>query len=276
MKAGKHMGKALENPWPPLFLRYPHIPRTSIGWRMGYGEAYSLEFSDWYKTLSKNEKQQYQIMFPEPRNWLGHYQNGVELWNECGEPHYSREWLINQSMNSEYLFFWQTGDIEHDPECCFSQWQYSEFNVGHVEFTCTEQYMMVLKARIFDDEEIENKIMKTSSPKQMKSLGRKVRNFNSKVWDKLKHSVVLNGNYYKFTQNKKMRDVLLATDGKVLVEASPLDTIWGIGYGKDNPNATDPRCWRGSNLLGFALMELRDELKRVYQNYDRINWSLYD
>ena len=100
----------------------------------------------------------------------------------------------------------------------------------------------------------------------MKALGRKVRNFDPQVWDKVKYSIVLNGNYYKFTQNKEMMDFLLSTGDKILVEASPLDTIWGIGLDKDNEKAHNIASWRGKNLLGFALMEVRDEIRKLYQN----------
>ena len=117
--------------------------------------------------------------------------------------------------------------------------------------------------------------METNDPKQIKALGRKVKNFDGEIWRKLRYSVVLNGNYYKFAQNKNMRDILLATEDKILVEASPLDTIWGIGYAKNSPAATDPKAWRGLNLLGFALMEVRDEIRRVYANYEKIDWSKF-
>ena len=79
----------------------------------------------------------------------------------------------------------------------------------------------------------------------------------------------------KLLQVKNMRDILLATENKILVEASPLDTIWGIGYAKDSPAATDPKAWRGLNLLGFALMEVRDEIRSVYANYEQIDWSRF-
>ena len=131
---------------------------------------------------------------------------------------------------------------------------------------CRAMDDVVGKARIFKDEEVEKEIMNTSDPKLMKALGRKVRNFAPEVWDKLKYSIVLNGNYYKFTQNKEMMDFLLSTGDKILVEASPMDTIWGIGFGKENEKAKNVAMWRGQNLLGFALMEVRDEIRKVYQN----------
>ena len=286
----------IDNPMPPLWLMYPHIHPLSIGWRMGSGEGYKFDFFDWLKTLSESERKQYQEMFPPPRIWgwnryywdenaekdeyEGYYRAGagdygLELWSENGEPQYSKEWLVTKVKNAEFLFFWQPGDIEYEPECCFGQWQYSEFSgaISMVEdYTCAEQYMMAEKARLFEDEEAEKLIMEAADPKQMKALGRKVKNFREDIWLKLRYSVVLNGNYLKFAQNKSMRDTLLATGDKILVEASPLDVIWGIGHSKNKAEATNPQLWRGLNLLGFALMEVRDELRRVYRNYGAIGW----
>ena len=82
------------------------------------------------------------------------------------------------------------------------------------------------------------------------------------------------GNFQKFLQNPALKDFLLRTGDKILVEASPRDRIWGIGMGASNENAENPAAWRGRNLLGFALMEVRDELRRVCANEDKIDWKL--
>ncbi|WP_431217369.1 NADAR family protein [Puia sp. P3] len=81
------------------------------------------------------------------------------------------------------------------------------------------------------------------------------------MWDKHKFDLVVAGNYHKFSQNEQIREFLLASGDKVLVEASPRDRIWGIGMGGDNPAAGIPSKWKGENLLGFALMEVREKLK---------------
>ena len=78
--------------------------------------------------------------------------------------------------------------------------------------------------------------------------------------------VLLNGNFLKFTQNPALREYLLSTGDNILVEASPLDAVWGIRMGKTNEHAQDPLKWKGQNLLGFALMEVRDEIRRVWKN----------
>ena len=95
-------------------------------------------------------------------------------------------------------------------------------------YLCMEQYMMAGKAGLFGDSEIREQILKCSDPKQIKALGRKVRSFDQKVWDKFKYAIVLLGNWYKFSQNRELREFLLSTGGSVLVEASPYDNIWGI------------------------------------------------
>ena len=177
----------------------------------------------------------------------------TKLW----QVNYSRDWLIkNKAQNKDFIFFWRT-------ESCFSQWHYSEFESENKNYNCAEQYMMAEKARLFEDLETESLIMAENSPRNMKILGRKIRNFDEKTWVKFRYSVVVNGNLLKFEQNPEAREVLLSTDSKILVEASPMDIIWGIGYSEENPKALEPENWRGLNLLGFALMETRDLLNKI-------------
>ena len=99
-------------------------------------------------------------------------------------------------------------------------------------------------------------------------IGAQGKRVDQKVWDDFKYAIVLNGNWCKFSQNQPLREFLLSTGDDVLVEASPYDGIWGIRLSASAPEAEDPQKWRGQNLLGFALMEVRDELRRVTQNAD--------
>ena len=128
------------------------------------------------------------------------------------------------------------------------------------KFNTAEQYMMYSKAKLFDDEEIAEKIMATSNPRVQKSLGRQVRNFDANVWQITAVDVVYKGNHAKFTQNSNLLKQLLATEGTVLVEASPYDKIWGIGLGEDDAKRTPPSQWPGTNLLGLVLTQLREDL----------------
>lgn len=283
----------IDNPMPPLWMMHPHITRYSIGWRMGYGEGYKYDLNDWFDALSDEDQKKYQEMFPAPRTWAGHYDEIIDndyeedegdfltisspFWHKNGEMQYSTKKLLaeNRSFNSsDFIFFWKT-DPKNITKGCFSQWQYSEFEVDIDDYTSAEQFMMAEKAQLFEDEEIRKQILETPDPMTIKALGRKVKNFDEKKWKRARYSIVLNGNYYKFSQNEAMRNFLLSTGDKILVEASPLDRIWGIGMGQDNENAPSPSKWKGENLLGFALMEVRDELRTVYKNYDKIDWDQF-
>lgn len=125
-----------------------------------------------------------------------------------------------------------------------------------MEFTCVEQYMMFMKAKLFEDHETADEIMSITNPRTIKRLGRSVRNFNPKVWDDNKYSIVFEGCLAKFSQNEGLKKRLLATEGTI-VEASPYDVIWGIGLREDDPHALDPSKWRGENLLGEILTDVR-------------------
>ena len=162
----------------------------------------------------------------------------------------------------EYLFFWgaKSQHLGAVDASCLSQWYPASFEVDAKRYATAEHYMMAGKARLFGDHEIEARILASADPREAKSLGRKVRNFEAARWEQSCVGIVVDGNVAKFTQHPKLRAFLLGTGEQILVEASPLDTIWGIGLGKDNPLARDPQRWRGSNLLGFALMDVRAKL----------------
>ncbi len=160
----------------------------------------------------------------------------------------------------KYVFFWghtQRADGKVDASC-FSQWFPSCFEIGGVVYSCAEQYMMAEKARMFGDSAMLEAIMASKHPKEMKEFGRAVQSIDKTAWDNSCYAIVRDGNIAKFSQNPDFWAVLAATENHILVEASPRDRIWGIGMGKDNPNAENPLNWRGRNLLGFALTEARD------------------
>lgn len=156
---------------------------------------------------------------------------------------------------SNFIFFWGIND-EHG---YLSQWYPSKFKHDDILFESCEHYMMYNKAILFDDYDIAKKILNTKHPKDVKQLGRKIKGFNDNKWDKHKFNIVYNGNLHKFTQNKKLKEKLISTGDKILVEASPYDKIWGIGLRADDKNATNMGKWKGQNLLGKALMKIREK-----------------
>lgn len=96
------------------------------------------------------------------------------------------------------------------------------------------------------------------TPEAAKALGRRVRNFDEEVWNKNRYSIVVSANAEKFTQNLELGRFLQQTGSLILVEASPVDRVWGIGLVKEDERASNPNYWAGLNLLGFALMQVRD------------------
>ncbi len=178
---------------------------------------------------------------------------------------YSLEELIKLSerKKNKYVFFWgHTTRADHTTKTCFSQWFPCQFqNANGEEFYSAEHYMMVQKAVLFGDHEMAGKILDSESPAKAKAYGRQVSGFNQKVWDGEKFDIVVTGNFLKFSQNEDLKEFLLNTNDRVLVEASPVDRVWGNGLPSDHEHADNPKHWRGENLLGFALMKVRDKLQ---------------
>ena len=159
----------------------------------------------------------------------------------------------------KFVFFWG-----HHPspdggvtKSCFSQWWLSPYGV---EYRTAEHFMMAAKARLFGDAATLERILAAGHPKQAKDLGRSVAGFDEAVWLAHRFDFVVAGNQAKFSQHPDLAGFLLGTGQRVLVEASPVDRIWGIGLAADSPDAARPDHWRGLNLLGFALMQVRQML----------------
>lgn len=174
--------------------------------------------------------------------------------------------LISQAGSGtrlKYLFFWG-----HEPQRdgsigagCLSQWWPSLFNVDGRAFATAEHWMMWSKAMLFGDNETAGLILAVDQPHRAKALGRQVRGFDQKTWAAQRFEIVVAGSVAKFSQHKDLGEYLAGTGDRVLVEASPVDAIWGIGLASDDPGATDPTQWRGENQLGFALMRARQLIR---------------
>lgn len=168
-----------------------------------------------------------------------------------------------EGQRIKYLHFWGHRPRENGSlgPSCLSQWWPSPFEVDGVRYATAEHWMMASKARLFDDAEAERAALEARTPAEAKKAGRLVRGFDTTVWERERFSVVLAGSVHKFGQDDALRAFLLSTGNRVLVEASPMDRVWGIGLAANDERAHDPARWRGLNLLGFALMEAREELR---------------
>ena len=157
-----------------------------------------------------------------------------------------------ERITDKYIFFWKSR---------ISNWHMCQFKYKGITFFNTEQAFMWEKAIFFGDMETAKKIVETPEPKENKALGRQVKNFDTEKWLIASFPAMVAVNYAKFSQDKRSKELLLSTGDKVLVEASPVDKIWGIGLHWENDDVLDETKWQGMNLLGKALMEVRKQLK---------------
>ena len=182
------------------------------------------------------------------------------------------EYMVHDRANLEkaflakarlkFLFFWghrpaKDGQITAS---CLSQWWPAYFKVDGIRYPTAEHWMMAEKARLFGDKLAEQKVFEADSPQQVKQIGREVCGFDEARWDMEKRRIVTEGSFAKFSQNKELGKFLLSTEDQIIVEASPVDRVWGIGLAANDERASNPLLWRGDNLLGFALMDVRDRI----------------
>lgn len=142
-----------------------------------------------------------------------------------------------------------------------SNWYISEFKIDSIKFSSMEQYMMYKKAIVFNDNKIAKEILETKDVSKIKALGRQVSNYNDTYWNGVRQIIIYKGLLEKFSQNKDLKKRLLNTGNDILAECAVQDKIWGIGLSMKDVNRWDMEKWRGENLLGFALMMVREELR---------------
>lgn len=162
----------------------------------------------------------------------------------------------------DYLYFWGHSRALGAPvgKSCLSQWYPSVFTLDGTRYATAEHYMMAGKARLFDDADALQRTLAAPTPKEVKAIGREIRGFDETLWRESREAIVFAGNLGKFSQDPELAHYLLGTAPRVLVEASPVDPVWGIGLAENDPQSRTPATWRGPNLLGFALMQVRERL----------------
>ncbi|KAJ9664962.1 hypothetical protein H2201_005014 [Coniosporium apollinis] len=193
---------------------------------------------------------------------------------------------LSSADDKSPVYFWR--EYDH-PYGFLSQWYDCAFEHDGISYRSAEMWMMMQKAKLFGDEKIAQQMVEAPSPKEHKALGRKVKGFDSAKWDEReciyghmnrwstlqtadtilpadKSRIVEEGNWWKFTKSKEtdqLKKLLLETGDRELVEASPFDRIWGVGFGANNAGKNRDK-W-GENLLGKALMRVRDRLRQEEQ-----------
>ena len=160
-----------------------------------------------------------------------------------------------ERITDKYVFFWGS-EFSNWYECRLPFIKYKG-----ITFFNSEQAFMWEKAVYFGDMIIAKKIVETPNPKENKGLGRKVKGFDVEKWSEVNFQFMVDVNYAKYSQNPRLKATLLSTGDKIIVEASPYDTIWGIGLHWEDDDVLDESKWKGQNLLGKALMEVRKQLR---------------
>ena len=254
---------------------------------MGSGESYLDRFREWHSTLSADEWKKYCSLFPPPVLWSGYWDgNGsdddeqtdndellfsrgefwVELWRPGGSAKYTRQMFSSGQPVNICAF------STHGGNACFA----SQFEVAfwyHEEKGfCVEQLFVAEEAEFMGDSEAANSVREAKSLERVRQIENGIANVDRELWGQYQYSVMLNLNWSKFCQNCGLRNALLATGEDVLVYQAS-DSVWGIGLAPESPDVRDPQRWKGHNLLGFALMEVRDELRRVFKHEDLCDWS---
>ena len=141
-----------------------------------------------------------------------------------------------------------------------SNWYPSTFTLNGVTFSSMEQYMMYRKAVCFGDDKVAAQILATEDVAEIKALGRLVSGYDENLWNGVRQIIVYEGLLAKFSQNSELGKQLKRTGSTILAECAVKDKIWGIGLSMYDPNRLDRAKWQGQNLLGYALMMVRERL----------------
>ena len=160
-------------------------------------------------------------------------------------------------MNTQQIIGFHNPDEEYG---YLSNWYRSDFEKDGIRFSSMEQYMMYQKALCFRDEKVAAEILKTDYVGHIKELGRQVSNYDESIWNGKRQILVYEGLLAKFEQNEDLKAQLKSTGDAILAECAVKDRIWGIGLSMKDPDRLDVKKWHGTNLLGYALMIVRERV----------------
>ena len=160
-------------------------------------------------------------------------------------------------MNTQQIIGFHNPDEEYG---YLSNWYRSDFEKDGIRFSSMEQYMMYQKALCFRDEKVAAEILKTDYVGHIKELGRQVSNYDESRWNGKRQILVYEGLLAKFEQNEDLKAQLKSTGDAILAECAVKDRIWGISLSMKDPDRLDVKKWHGTNLLGYALMIVRERV----------------
>ena len=166
--------------------------------------------------------------------------------------------LINGKKYNAVFFH-----LPEEPNGYLSNWYPVTFTIDGIVFSSTEQYIMYCKCQLFGDNASASAILYTNDPAQHQAIGQKASGFSGRIWDGMKQVIAYRGLMAKFSQNEELKKQLLDTDDAYLVECAHKDVIWACGIRLNEDERFDISKWRGQNILGFTLMEVREVLRNT-------------
>ena len=152
-----------------------------------------------------------------------------------------------------------------EPHGYLSNWFSSPFDLDGMHFTSVEQYIMYRKCKIFGDEISAKAVLATEDTAAQQAIGRKAAGYIGSIWAGMRQMVVLRGLMAKFSQNEDLKQKLLDTGDAYLVECAGSDKIWACGIRLNDDKRFNAENWTGDNILGFALMEVREMLREAVE-----------
>lgn len=263
--------KALSTIMLPLWLEYPCYSRYGEGWNRGEGHEYKISWFEWLKKLTPEEFEKYKKLFPVPFQWRNYWREEISedsaylfihnhywtgYWEKNGLPKYLQI-KASQKKKKNQSFILET-DSQKKIEKDLSSEANVGFQIDQDHYFSVEQYVAVEKARLFGDFSLERKIMKMKSSKEIQRIYQEVSFYEEEMWKRIRFTILLNGTYQKFMQNPKLKEFLLATKDRVLLEEK-----WR------NINLDERVIPAEANELGCLLMEVRDEIGRICRNEKR-------
>ena len=183
---------------------------------------------------------------------------GQETLNELNPDQDISSKLLIKGALYDVVFF----HLPKEPNGYLSNWYPATFTIDGITFSSTEQYIMYRKCKIFGDEESASAILETNDPARQQAIGQGASGFDGTVWNGMKQVVAYRGLLAKFSQNENLKQQLLDTGDAYLVECAHKDIIWACGIRLTEEERFDINKWRGQNILGFALMEVREAIRQ--------------
>lgn len=265
----------------PLWIAYPLYCQYSMAWRMGVGEEYADKFREWFSKFSDEDKEVYRKLFPTPIGWYGWWYDEVEedptfyskgdlftgYWEPTGSNTYTADWL-NHKLQEKDSVNVVTCTNDATSRVLPSGWAQRRFEAPADDpetiFYSVMEYVLKCKSLYFGDGSLDKLISSVyKDPDSWGELKHEIQLYTDQEWERILPGLLATGFYYQITQNKELLNIVLRScDSNVYLITDAKDGLLCGYIAEDEPKII------GKNLLGFALMNARDEIYKIYANVE--------